>query len=144
MTRSQNVRKAESASHGSVAAKRYKGMAHSGHLGVLGQGWTTGHQNIRPAPKKEACSNLCSQSSRDVTSNTAGICHPINASEATSKQIAGLETMWPNLLVKGNRRKGLTTPLASDCGSPRSRGNSGAPDKSKGGAMIASNRCCTM
>jgi len=52
-------------------------MAHSGHLGLLGQGCTIGHQNITPVPKNDACSNLCSQSHRNASSNTAGICHPI-------------------------------------------------------------------
>src|SRR5271156_1718177 len=119
-------------------------MAHWGHLGVLGQGWTTGHQNSRPAHKKETCSNLCSQSHRNASSNTAGICHPIKASVRTSQQIVGLKTMRPNLLVRGDRRNGLTTPRASDCGSPRSSGNSGAPSKSRGGAMAARSRCCTI
>src|SRR5216684_6501638 len=144
MTRSQNVRNPESTSHGIVAQNRYKGIAQRGHFGVLGQGWTTGHQNIRPAPIKEACSSLCNQSHRNASSNSEGTCHPTNARVATTQQIAGFEISGPNRLTKGNRRNGLTTLRAIDCGSPRRNGNAGAPSRIKGGATALSSRCCTM
>jgi hypothetical protein len=53
-TRSQKTRKAESASHGSVAAKRYSGTAARGSCGMADQGRTTGHQKRRPVTKKDA------------------------------------------------------------------------------------------
>jgi hypothetical protein len=75
---------------------------------VLGQGWTTGHQNRRPVPKKDACSNSCHQSDRSANSNTAGTCHPIKASAAASQQIAGLEIKRASHFTQSHRRIGAT------------------------------------
>src|ERR1700722_16231407 len=104
MTRSQNARNAESTSHGNVAQKRYKGMDHRGHLAVLGQGWTTGHQNRKPVPKKHACSNSCNQFHLNASANTEGTCHPIKAKVAASQQMAGWVARRPNLFTKPKRR----------------------------------------
>jgi hypothetical protein len=43
-------------SQGSVARKRYKAMDHRGGLVPLGKDCTIGHQNKRPANRKDASS----------------------------------------------------------------------------------------
>src|SRR5215469_1216250 len=85
-TRSQKVRKAESASQGNVARNRYKGMDHREHLTILGHGGTTGHQKTSPAAKKVACSNSCHHSERIPSAKAAGRCHQRTQRAPTSQQ----------------------------------------------------------
>jgi hypothetical protein len=48
-------------SQGSVARKRYKAMDHRSDLVALGEDWTIGHQNKRPATRKDTSSKTCTQ-----------------------------------------------------------------------------------
>src|SRR5271154_3769033 len=143
-TRSQNIRKPESASQGKVAQKRYKGIIQRGAAATLGQGCTTGHQNASPAPKKQACSSSCTHCKCNASSNTAGICHTINASAAPSHATARRVAKCPSHFTGPHRSSGATTPRAIHPGSPCSNGSAGAPSRINGGATVISSRCCTM
>jgi hypothetical protein len=48
-------------SQGNVARKRYKAMDHRGDLVALGDDCTMGHQNNRPAARKDMSSKPCTQ-----------------------------------------------------------------------------------
>src|SRR5271170_4431511 len=143
-TRSQNTRKPESASQGKVAQKRYNGIIQRGAVATLGQGCTTGHQKTSPAPKKQACSSSCTHCKCNASSNTAGMCHMISASAATSHPTARRVTKCPSHFTGPHRSNGATTPRAIQPGSPCSNGSAGAPSRIKGGATAISSRCCTM
>jgi len=131
-------------SHGSVARKRYRRIDHRGHVGTLGQGWTTGHQKRNPAPRKHACSTACHPSDCNPSVNAAGTCHPTNAAAAASQQNAGCESTRPTRCTGGQRNSGPTTVCTNCRGKPCNNGITGAPTKIKGGASVMRSRCWTM
>src|SRR5215813_11896452 len=90
MTRSQNVKNAERASHGRVARNRYKGTDHWDPWDALGHGWITGHQNKSPASRKDALSASCHQAECSPSANSEGRCHAITVRTPANQQNTGL------------------------------------------------------
>src|ERR1051325_645704 len=84
-TRPQNTKNADSASHGNVAANKYKGISQRGTVVRLDGQRTTGAQNKIPVTKKLAAWTSCHHGDRTPNSNTAGTCHAINATTRASQ-----------------------------------------------------------
>src|SRR5260370_30437555 len=114
-------------SHGKVARKRYSGMDHCGGLASLDHCRTIGHQNRRPADRKDVSSTMCQVCDDMARSNSIGICQAITAAAPASQQNAELLRKHPSnggILLPNSRLRRIT-----EFGSPHCTGRIWAPNK---------------
>src|SRR6266704_4209849 len=139
-TRSENTRNPERMSHGNVARKRYKSVAHCGPIETPGQGRITGNQKRNPATKNDACSTECHACECIPNVNRAGTCQPMRVDAETIQHNAGRESAQPNRCANGCRSM-WSCKTCANRGNPCHRASRGSPDRIKAGAKVISSKC---
>lgn len=130
-------------SHGRVARKRYKRVDHRGPVDAVGQGWITGHQNRRPAPRNVICSTVCKISKWTQSVNSTGRCHATRVNVETIKHRAGVVTVRVTWCTSGCRDM-LPRTLRASRGITCQNIFIGSPNRSNGGAKVIRSKCLIM